>query len=107
MRECPSLPCAGTQPHTPMISECKEIIQKWGLPDIIKGQWKTRINEKVKIKNGQLLLRMMKDDYSKLQNIKNEVKKYLSDMSIFNARNNFSIRAPMLKCETNFMNEPH
>ena len=62
-----------------LISECKGIIKEWDLPDILneehglsKGQWKTRINEAAKIMNGQLLTLMMKDGYSKLQNMKSE-----------------------------------
>ena len=46
----------------------KVIIKEWELPNILneehglsKGQWKTRINEAAKIRNGQLLMSMMKD----------------------------------------------
>ena len=62
----------------PGISECMDIIKEWGLPDIInevhglsKGEWKTWINKAAKIKNGQLLMTMMKYGFSELQNMKN------------------------------------
>ena len=99
-----------------LVMECKEIIDEWKLPDIInqehkfsKAQWKMLINRAAKIKNGELLVEMMNQGYSELEIMKSESyeeKAYLKDMSMYNARVNFSLRTRMFKCKLNFMNDP-
>ena len=95
------------------VKEAKELSKELLIPDVTKlreyedsdKQWKAKIRKAVSEKNEKDL----KDDmekYSKLDEMKKErfeIKKYLTDMSMYDARTLFRIRTRMIKCK---MNQP-
>ena len=92
-----------------------EILKDWEVPNILKensrlskGQWKTIIKKEAKKQNEKLLKKMIEKG-SKLEVMKNESygkKAYLTEMSFYDARINFSLRARMFDCKMNSMNNP-
>ena len=90
-------------------------MKDWEVPNILrenshlsKGQWNTIINKEAKNQNEKLLKKMMEKG-SKLEVMKNESygkKAYLTEMSFYNARIYFALRARMFDCKMNSMNNP-
>ena len=67
------------------------------------------IKNEAKNQNGKVLSKSIKENYSKLECMKNKVyeeKSYLTEMSMWNARLNFSLRTQMFPCKMNNMNSP-
>ena len=99
-----------------LLRDCEDILEQWDVPNILKEshqltkcQWKTILNKEAKVQNGKLLSKIMKQGYSKLEAMKSEIyeeKPYITAMSMYDARINFSLRARTFPCKMNTMNNP-
>ena len=99
-----------------LLQECTLWIKELALPDALKCsklQWKKLVDKKIKEKNKDDLLDMIKEkDYKKLdlEQLKTEVfcrKEYMTKLSLQAARTKFSIRTKMVKTvKLNYKNDP-
>ena len=79
-------------------------MKEWSLPDITKtnekmskNEWENIVKKEAKLQNTKLLYNMIKN-YSKLDIMKKEayeVKPYIEEMKMHDARMNFSLRSRM------------
>ena len=95
-----------------LATECRELLNLYKLPNIIdekinlsKLQWKSLVRKSIKNYSEEAIKKSFKD-YSKLKNkgLENEnleVKNYVKEMKLRNARTNFRIRSDMIKVKMN------
>ena len=98
-----------------LVTECRDIIKEWDIPDIINQdqhisskEWKRIIRQEAKIQNEKMLLEDIskKSKLSEMINETYELKPYLSEMKMNDARLNFALRSRMVKCKMNYFNDP-
>lgn len=99
-----------------LLQECKELETELSLPDTLKctkNQWKNIVNKKVREKNKNDLIEMIrikeykKVDANLLKNENFEAKSYMKNLSIQNARTKFAIRTKMVRTvKLNYKNDP-
>lgn len=99
-----------------LLQECKEMERELSLPDSLKctkNQWKNIVNKKVREKNKNDLIEMIRiKEYKKLdanllKNENFEAKSYMKNLSIQNARTKFAIRTKMVRTvKLNYKNDP-
>ena len=88
-----------------LMKECEDLLLKYSLPnnptELSKQRWKSLVKRSAGDKNQQDILNQVKKlkkiDYEKLKNEKYEMKSYLKDMNIADARLKFAIRSKMTK----------
>ena len=87
-----------------LLSECQEYLQQWNiinLENYSKGQWKNLIKTKVKLKNKDDLLHMMKQyskiDHKEISSEHFETQPYLKQLNISYARDKFRLRSHMTR----------
>ena len=98
-----------------LVSECRELIKLYKLPDIIeenkqlsKHQWKILVRKAIHQKSEENVRQVFKN-YSKLKNKgfeheQLEIKSYVHNMKLRDARTNFRIRGNMIKAKMNMKN---
>ena len=97
-----------------LVSECIDILTKAGIQNVesySKPQWKALVKRFCKKLNEDDLLVQIKQykklDFNELKAEKCEMKKYMTDLNLFNARLRFKIRAQMTPTiQMNFKNDP-
>ena len=100
-----------------LVSECRNLIQLYGLPNIIdrktevsKNQWKNLVKSNI-LKQSQKNIQSEFSNYSKLmdKNLEKEnfqLKDYVKNMKLRDARTNFRIRSGMINAKMNRKNDP-
>ena len=97
-----------------LVEDCSEMLAKWQVCDITEytpGQWKTLVSKKMEEKNTNDLLENMKRNYKKIDhNImkkeKFEIKPYMKELHLSEARDRFRLRSFMTKTvKSNFSSD--
>ena len=100
-----------------LATEVKELCQQMNITDIVgvtrlnikKNSWKKWVKEKVHEKNTEDLKKKM-ENMSKLEAMKGEkkceLKSYIQELTMKEARLKFKVRTKMFPCKFNFQNDP-
>ena len=97
-----------------LVEECNEMLAKLKINDVTTfspGQWKSLINKKIEEKNSEDLLNIMKQDYKKIDHKimrqeKFEIKPYIQNLHLSEARDKFRIRSFMTRTvKSNFSSD--
>ena len=97
-----------------LVEDCNEFLATIGISDVTKfspGQWKSLVNKEIDDKNSSDLLKNMKQNYKKIDykvmmEEKFEVKPYMKNLYLSEARDKFRLRSFMTRTvKTNFSSD--